>query len=57
MNGIREGIHSDGMATDKTATKIDALNVMLLGIQVGDLTYIVTTSHQKGRDELFLSVL
>jgi hypothetical protein len=44
------------MATDKTATKINAFDVMLLGIQVGDLAYIVTTSHKKGQDELFLPV-
>lgn len=42
IDGIREGLDSLAVAADEGAAEVDAFKVVLLALQVGDLTDIIT---------------
>lgn len=44
LDGVRERVHGLAVSADEGAAEVDVLDLMLLGLQVGDLADVVTVS-------------
>ena len=47
LDGIRKSIHCLPVASDKRASKVYVLQVMLFALEIGNLTYVVAGCYQQ----------
>jgi len=56
-DGIRNGLHGVGVASDEEAPKEDALDVVANGVEVGQLAYVVGHHAAEGHGDVGRVVL
>lgn len=46
LDGVRKSVHGLAMTADERTTKVNVFQTMLLGMEIGDLAYVVTVARR-----------